>query len=547
MKQVKLTIIYNDIWSINETYYEYYIGSFLKRIIQKYVNIGNDFIISLFNTKLNKNVNFIMIDETYHLLTLNSKIPKKLTLILIDNSELTGRERQYIFDEKLTYYIYLQNEIFQINNIFVESNEKEALFDKKIVNIIEKVIRRIENNRHQKRKLSESDKLSKIKETPSIKKNIQSNVCKKTNNKKNIKIQPPNLKVYKDIPSGIKLIKQKKETLHKIVEKKENIINNKSKDIDKKSRLIDKSKKKTEVKQKPSKIEVVVLLREPTNTILTLFNKEDTKQEIIDENKNKKNSIESVKNNQNGLNKKNTTIKEKKQENSSNNILSKVDNYNNSTIDYDIDSNLYYGNDLGSTSITTNQMPITFQDIGKRKNDYLKNSQTNNNENIGINDKYGSNKVLRDNKKNSNNINKSEINKQNATFNKLEDTKSNDSNQSQIISYTIILPTGEILYHKEQMLINPISVEELLLQTGLDINNSNGFIESINGIFNQGMSGWVYEVNNMPIMVSSSDYIVNPNETITWKYVDFSKIEEREEQRKENNCLKKTLHKKIKI
>ena len=61
------------------------------------------------------------------------------------------------------------------------------------------------------------------------------------------------------------------------------------------------------------------------------------------------------------------------------------------------------------------------------------------------------------------------------------------------------------------------------------------------------MSGWVYEVNNMPIMVSSSDYIVNPNETITWKYVDFSKIEEREEQRKENNCLKKTLHKKIKI
>ena len=209
MKQVKLTIIYNDIWSINETYYENYIGSFLKRIIKKYINIGNDFIISLFNPKLNKNVHFIMIDETYQLLTLNSKIPKKLTLISIDNSELTKKEKQYIFDEKFTNYIYLQNEILQMNNMLVESKEKEAPFDKKIVNIIENVIRKIEN-RQQKSKLTESDKLSKIKETHSLKKNTQSNICKKINNKKNIKIQLTNLKVYKDIPIGIKLIKQKK-------------------------------------------------------------------------------------------------------------------------------------------------------------------------------------------------------------------------------------------------------------------------------------------------------------------------------------------------
>ena len=97
------------------------------------------------------------------------------------------------------------------------------------------------------------------------------------------------------------------------------------------------------------------------------------------------------------------------------------------------------------------------------------------------------------------------------------------------------------------MLVNPISVEELLLQTGLDINNSNGFIESINGIYNQGMAGWVYEVNDMPVMVSASDYIVKQNEKITWKYVDFSKIEEKEEPHIESNSLKKTLHKKIKI
>ena len=81
----------------------------------------------------------------------------------------------------------------------------------------------------------------------------------------------------------------------------------------------------------------------------------------------------------------------------------------------------------------------------KRKNDNSKNSQI---KNIGRSDKYESNQVLRDNKKNGNNINKSETDKQKATFDKLEDTKSNDSNQFQIISYAIISPTGEILYHK---------------------------------------------------------------------------------------------------
>ena len=93
------------------------------------------------------------------------------------------------------------------------------------------------------------------------------------------------------------------------------------------------------------------------------------------------------------------------------------------------------------------------------------------------------------------------------------------------------------------MLVNPISVEDLLLQTGLNITNLNGFIESINGISNHGMSGWVYEINKASVMVSASDYIVNPNETIIWKYVDFSKLEAKEEISKENNNFKKVLHK----
>ena len=58
------------------------------------------------------------------------------------------------------------------------------------------------------------------------------------------------------------------------------------------------------------------------------------------------------------------------------------------------------------------------------------------------------------------------------------------------------------------------------------------------------MSGWVFEVNNAPVMVSAADYIINPNEQITWKYIDFSKqnIEEQTEN-KENKIVKKRINK----
>ena len=38
------------------------------------------------------------------------------------------------------------------------------------------------------------------------------------------------------------------------------------------------------------------------------------------------------------------------------------------------------------------------------------------------------------------------------------------------------------------------------------------------------MSGWVFEVNNAPIMVSASDYIINPSDQITWKYINFAEM-----------------------
>ena len=100
--------------------------------------------------------------------------------------------------------------------------------------------------------------------------------------------------------------------------------------------------------------------------------------------------------------------------------------------------------------------------------------------------------------------------------------------EEQKIFYTVISPTGEVIYNKIFVNEKPISVEELLLKSGLTVIDSNGFVESIEGFKNEGMSGWVFEVNNAPIMVPASEYIVNPCDKITWKYVDFSKMIENE-------------------
>ena len=130
---------------------------------------------------------------------------------------------------------------------------------------------------------------------------------------------------------------------------------------------------------------------------------------------------------------------------------------------------------------------------------------------------------------NRNEMNKTKkaINNQEGKVEEIEKTK--EEKMQQNISYSIVSPDNDILYHVEITNSNPMTVEELLLQSGLEINNANGFVESINGIENKGMSGWVFEVNNLPVMVPASKYVINPSDQITWKYVDFSKMMKEEQ------------------
>ena len=168
---------------------------------------------------------------------------------------------------------------------------------------------------------------------------------------------------------------------------------------------------------------------------------------------------------------------------------------------------------------------------------------SNNNKKI-TNNKKEKNKTITNNYTTSKPINKKQIKKEEVKEEKPKVEEIQTQEENQTITYTVLSPTNEIIYNREITCKEPITVEQLLLNSGLEINNSKGFIESINGISNEGMSGWVFEVNNSPVMVSAADYIINPNEQITWKYIDFSKmnIEEQTED-KENKIVKKRINK----
>jgi len=122
-----------------------------------------------------------------------------------------------------------------------------------------------------------------------------------------------------------------------------------------------------------------------------------------------------------------------------------------------------------------------------------------------------------------------------------EQSVNNKGENHQNISYSIVSPTGEMLYKANVKLKNPVTVLDLLLNSGLDIKKCEGFIKGIAGINNQGMAGWVFEVNDVPVMVSASEFIVNADDHIKWKYVDFSKINVQQER---NFGTKKVLKKK---
>ncbi len=61
---------------------------------------------------------------------------------------------------------------------------------------------------------------------------------------------------------------------------------------------------------------------------------------------------------------------------------------------------------------------------------------------------------------------------------------------------------------------------QTLLETGLKVRVSGGFVEAVAGEANAGISGWKYKVNSTIPVVSSLDYPISEKDTVVWWYAD---------------------------
>ena len=476
MIRVKLTIIYKKIKRMNETSYEENIAEFMKRIINQN------------KVTIQKNVSLMFLDSNYRLLSLSSKVPNKLLVIAIDIKELYERNlllNNMININEIEPFIYKVQNILSYRKETKKEKQKEK--EEKV-----KQITKEEFNQVIKPVVVKIEKDNKITKPIVI---TEAKEQKKKPIKKNIK------KVSKT-----KYISTKKQDIKKI-----KIKNKELKNIKKNLNIENKIEIKKQKEIKPIKIQMTVKLMNDKPPVVIVL-KDDKKNDTAK--KEERNIV--VKNKQNlqtKSNKKveNKTIKVNKKDNKDNNdkTSTKKENKENKS-------------KLENIKIITN---INIKNKSKEKNKVKEIKQETGEE------KQKKEQVLEKPEKINKIKNQEEkLKKKEKIIEEIEelDEEKEEKEEEQNISYTIISPDNEVLYHVEIINETPITVEDMLIQSGLEINNSNGFIESINGIKNQGMAGWVFEVNNIPIMVSAAEYVINPSDQITWKYVDFSEMMEKD-------------------
>lgn len=504
MIEVKLTIIYKKIQRMNETSFEENIADFMTRIISQ-----NKVLIQ-------KSVSLMFLDSKYRLLSLSSKVPNKLLVLAIDIKNLY--ERNVILRNK--YNIKeLEQFIYKVQTILNEKKEQKTPIVKEKFQI----------NKEEFKQVIKPAVIKKEKENEITKPSIL-RIQKEQDNK-------PAKKINKSIVSTKYSVLKKKDI--KIIKFKNKDLENIKRNLhDEKKTIINKPKEKKPlkiqmtVKLKKDKSPVVIILKKDKLSIPKEISPKKDKPSIpieISPNKDKVTfTIKRIDKDIDYKDKSETlTMSNKQTENHIKIVEEKKHNEIISPIKKEkIDNEPKIKNVEVMTDINTNKKRKSTLKAKVKQHEKVEDLKEQKIHLIKVKDK-------------SNIMEKQEISlkKKETTINKIEeiiDEKKEKENQ-QSINYTILSPTNEVLYHVEIINEAPITVEEMLIQSGLEINNSNGFIESINGIENKGMSGWVFEVNNFPIMVSAAEYVINPSDQITWKYVDFSKMMEKDNIEKDNS------------
>lgn len=514
MKKVNLHIVFLKKWILKTSCNkEDIVSSYLKRVLKDKITINNNKITSLFNIKTNSMFCWLILDSKRNLLKLSSLVPKKIIIIGIDLKTFytkiskilnTNQVRMLNSYLKELYGFVLYDDMLEeqvisepLNDFIVNEVIKPAVIEK---------LPKIE-------KSAEKDKANNDSMTSfaNIQQNIEKDLFKEE--KKSVK-KEKKPKEERAVLEKVERLKEEKKS------KKE--VNNKdiSKSEEKKVAKLDVHKDKKEVEPKPkkgvkvTKDELSKLVVESTDNI----KKKDKSKEESNQPKEKGLDTKKVKKTEEPKPKKD--IEEKGEVKVQNRAKKKE-------IEPLKDKN---------TEVKKQEKPKL--EKPKPKNAVEDQKKKNESENQKMQDtpeeiqivlnlpsSKSENQSLDSQKDNDSKIVVTSSNTIAKDFDDNTDKNENIENKIQRITFTVVLPTGEVLYSKVILNSTPMTVEELLKKTGLPIKDDLGFIESIAGINNQGMSGWVYEVNGAPIMVSASDYVVNPEDEITWKYINFDPID----------------------
>lgn len=104
--------------------------------------------------------------------------------------------------------------------------------------------------------------------------------------------------------------------------------------------------------------------------------------------------------------------------------------------------------------------------------------------------------------------------------------------QNQSVSIVVHGLGGEVMFSGETEFYDEMTALDILLDTAEEKNievvysgnKSSAYIKSIDGLAEKqhgGMSGWVYTVNGESIMKPAGKCILNPGDSVEWKYMEF--------------------------
>ena len=467
------------------------ISGYLKTALKDKIVIEDDRLISLFNVPNSKKFCWFIVDDKANLHSLNDKIIKNINIIgvnldvLYDVLKNKNEENDY-----LTVHKYIKDE-YMIE--WKELGEKE----KKTVEKFDKVNNGVKNIKEEtlremltisvplEKKKDKKDVVEKKKDKTILNKNRIDEVIKKDTPKEKKRDEKENKRVNKSSDNvntnvnGNKKEEAKKQDVD--VKKIENV------DIPKKV----EKEKKVEIKKEDKKKDVVEKKKEET------VKEEKSERKVSNENAIK----EMIKEN---------TPKEKQE------LIETPPKEIDIVISIDNDGNKKMVTIVNNKPVDKKEKDVkkTDNDIKVEKDEIKEKEEIKETKEINILDRV---QKLKEEKE------------------KLLEKKEekgvvhDDFIKSQVpvqkIRYTVLSPSGKVIFNSTIDNYIPMTVSEYLARTGLQVEtDENDFVQSINDIKSEGMMGWVFLVNGKFLPIPADQYIINPEDEITWKYVDGTSL-----------------------